>query len=168
MNAITTTEAAEIAGVNEYTIIRWCKAGNLKHKQGGINNAYIISKKSLESYLASRNLAPAGYVAVATAAGYYDNLTTSTIRRMASDGRLPSKRVRHHLYIEKKALSEMGASYDAKKARQANGRRTAAMIQNRESIDKPLPKYPPATERQIAHDHIMANIENMTWKRGKA
>lgn len=162
MNSITTTEAAALAGVNEYTIIRWCKAGHVKHKQGGINNAYTISKKSLESYLASRNMAPAGYVAVATAAGYYDNLSTSTLRRMANDGRLPSKRVRHHLYIEKATLTQMAETYDAKESRRENGRRTAAKLQNRQSINKPLPQYPPATERQISHDHIMAKIENMT------
>jgi hypothetical protein len=162
MRTLTTSEAADLAGVAEYTIIRWCKAGHVKHRRIGLDGAYAVSSRSLHEYLNARKLAPHGYIHVNTAANYHSNLPVSTLRRMAKDGRLKSKRVNKRLYIHKKSLEEMALTYDAKETRRKNGQRSAAIVGGGNGVtEKPKNQRPPATPQEIAHCQTMAWIENL-------
>ena len=164
MKTLSTSEAANRADVEEATITRWCRAGYIKHKRVGLDKAYEISSRSLHEYLKSRKLAPHGYIHISTAANYC-SIKKSTLRRMADDGRLESKRVQKRIYIRKKSLEEVEATYNSKESLRQNGRRSAAIIDGREPT--PAPKRhqrPPATETQIEHDHTLAWIENLVRK----
>jgi excisionase family DNA binding protein len=164
MKTLPTSEAANRAGVEETTITRWCRAGYIKYKRVGLDKAYEISSRSLDEYLKSRKLAPHGYIHINTAANYC-GIPSSTLRRMAEDGRLKSKRVSKRLYINKKSLESVAATYDAKESLRKSGRRSAAILEGREPTPAPeRHQRPPVTQREIEHCHTLAWIENLVRK----